>query len=131
MKDNIRDNLYGPLVLSRICEFSSIHFTYLGTGCIFDGYPEKGYNEIDNADFFGSSYSIVKGFTDKIMNELFPNILNLRIRMPIIGETHERNFITKITTYEKICSTENSMTVFTSNVTFNDSDAFYGYDGML
>ena len=39
------------------------------------------------------------------------NVLNLRIRMPITGEKNSRNFITKITNYEKICSVPNSMTV--------------------
>jgi hypothetical protein len=31
--------------------------------------------------------------------------------MPITGQENPRNFITKITTYEKICSIPNSMTV--------------------
>jgi 3,5-epimerase/4-reductase len=66
--------------------------------------------ETDNPDFFGSSYSIVKGFTDRLMR-LYPNTLNLRIRMPIVDFHHSRNFITKITQYEKICSMPNSMTV--------------------
>ena len=39
------------------------------------------------------------------------NVLNVRIRMPITDEFNSRNFITKITTYEKICSVPNSMTV--------------------
>ena len=39
------------------------------------------------------------------------NTLNLRIRMPITDEIHPRNFITKITNYEKICSIKNSMSV--------------------
>ena len=39
------------------------------------------------------------------------SVLNLRIRMPITAEYNTRNFITKITTYEKICSIPNSMTV--------------------
>jgi 3,5-epimerase/4-reductase len=33
--DNIRDNLYSPVVLSILCERYNIHYTYLGTGCIF------------------------------------------------------------------------------------------------
>jgi hypothetical protein len=37
--------------------------------------------------------------------------LNLRIRMPITASRHSRDFITKITAYEKICSMPNSMTV--------------------
>ncbi len=42
---------------------------------------------------------------------MFDNVLNVRIRMPITAENCSRNFITKITTYKKICSVPNSMTV--------------------
>lgn len=112
LKDNIRDNLYGPMILANISRKYNIHYTYLGTGCIFsqDDPLNKKYLESDNPDFFGSSYSIVKGFTDRLMR-LYPNTLNLRIRMPIVDFEHPRNFITKIVQYEKICSIPNSMTV--------------------
>jgi 3,5-epimerase/4-reductase len=39
------------------------------------------------------------------------NALILRIRMPVSSDKSIRNFITKITTYEKICSIPNSMTI--------------------
>ena len=46
------------------------------------------------------------------MHDLYDKTaLNVRIRMPITGEQNGRNFITKITTYEQICSVPNSMTV--------------------
>lgn len=116
--DNIRDNLYGPLNLSIISQKLNKHYTYIGTGCIFEyddkhnfGIEENGFTEMDSANFFGSSYSIVKGFTDKIMKHFENNVLNLRIRMPINSENNPRNFITKITNYKKICSIPNSMTV--------------------
>ena len=109
--ENIRDNLFSPLILAIICQKRDIHFTYLGTGCIFDydDNHDSGFKEEDNPNFFGSSYSIVKGFTDKIMKQF--NVLNLRIRMPINSQNNSRNFITKITNYDKICSIENSMSV--------------------
>ncbi len=112
LKDNIRDNLYAPLVLANIANKYKIHYTYLGTGCIFsqENPNNKSYKEDDNPDFFGSSYSIVKGFTDRLIR-LYPNTLNLRIRMPIVDYNHPRNFITKITTYNKITSLPNSMTI--------------------
>ena len=105
---NIRDNLYSPYVLSQLCTLKNIHYTYLGTGCIFNG---KDFNEESLPNFFGSSYSVVKGFTDRIMHFFDNSVLNLRIRMPIVGLYHHRNFITKITQYDKICSIQNSMTV--------------------
>jgi dTDP-4-dehydrorhamnose reductase len=117
LKENINDNLYSPLVLAKLSEKYNIHFTYIGTGCIFEyddvhpfGKEENGFTEENKPNFFGSSYSIVKGYTDMIM-KMFPKVLNLRIRMPITNENNTRNFITKIITYQKVCSISNSMTV--------------------
>lgn len=111
--ENIRDNLYAPINLAIMCDYLKIHLTYMGTGCIYD-YDNKhdinGFSESDIPNFFGSSYSIVKGFTNRIISK-FDNVLQLRIRMPITEDNNPRNFITKITTYEKICSIPNSMSV--------------------
>ena len=114
--DNVQDNLYAPISLALLCKELNIHFTYLGTGCIFEydeehpyGNEETGFQETSTPNFTGSSYSIVKGFTDQLMKQL--PVLNVRIRMPITHEYNERNFITKITHYKKVCSIPNSMTV--------------------
>ena len=116
--ENVRDNLFSPLVLALLCKKYNIHLTYLGTGCIFkydQNHPyekeENGFLETDIPNFFGSSYSVVKGFTDELMHLLDKTVLNLRIRMPISDDWSPRNFIYKITHYEKICSIKNSMTV--------------------
>jgi dTDP-4-dehydrorhamnose reductase len=116
LKENIQDNMYGPLCLALLAQKYDIHFTYLGTGCIFNhdtmDHDTNGYTEESQPDFFGSSYSIVKGYTDRLMQTIFDTTaLNVRIRMPITHEINPRNFITKITNYDKICSIPNSMTV--------------------
>lgn len=118
IKDNVRDNLFSPILLALLCQRKNIHFTYLGTGCIFKfddthpfGQEVDGFNEDSKPNFFGSSYSIVKGYTDELMHQFSDSVLNLRIRMPITNKPNARNFITKITNYEYICSIPNSMTV--------------------
>uniref|UniRef100_A0A6C0DUX8 NAD-dependent epimerase/dehydratase domain-containing protein n=1 Tax=viral metagenome TaxID=1070528 RepID=A0A6C0DUX8_9ZZZZ len=116
--ENVRDNLFAPISLAILCKERNIHFTYLGTGCVFDfddqhpfGEEVNGFTEDSKPNFFGSSYSIVKGFTDQLMHNFKDSALNVRIRMPITDEVNERNFITKITNYKKICSIPNSMSV--------------------
>ena len=142
--ENVRDNLMAPIILAQLCAERDIHYTYLGTGCIFNNDNDRieAFKETDAPNFFGSSYSIVKGFTDRFMAwrhgqvpsqgqgqggqgkgseegcgakgycaELRSPVLNLRIRMPIVGEDHPHNFVTKITRYEKVCSIHNSMSV--------------------
>ena len=116
--ENVRDNLFSPIILADICKHKNIHFTYLGTGCIFTfdelhPYEQEanGFTECSIPNFFGSGYSTVKGFTDRLMELYKDTALTLRIRMPITGEINPRNFITKIINYKKICSIKNSMTV--------------------
>lgn len=114
LKENINDNLYCPVKLALFCEKHSIHFTYIGTGCIYiydDDHTivnKKGFNETDKPNFFGSNYSIVKGYTDLLLQNT--NTLTLRVRMPITKEEHPRNFVTKLVSFKKINSIMNSMT---------------------
>ena len=119
--ENVRDNLFCPVMMALFQKQLGFHLTYLGTGCIFTDDPDTrgGYipfTESDEPNFFGSSYSIVKGYTDRIMHHPFleKDVLNLRIRMPISASYHPRNFITKIVQYEKVCSIPNSMSVLPS-----------------
>jgi 3,5-epimerase/4-reductase len=112
LKENVRDNLFSPVVLMKLCENNGIHFTYLGTGCIFsyDQSTDPPFTETSKPNFFGSGYSTVKGFTDQL-SVLFQNTLNVRIRMPIVEYDCPKNFISKIKSYPKICNTLNSMSV--------------------
>jgi dTDP-4-dehydrorhamnose reductase len=124
--ENVRDNLYAPIMLALACKARGIHYTYVGTGCVFssvrgsadvaDVAQSQGYDEAAEPDFFGSSYSVVKGFTDRMFHlpGLRDHVLNLRIRMPITSEVSPRNFITKICAYAAhpgVCSVPNSMSV--------------------
>lgn len=113
LEDNVRDNLLAPVVLAKVCADIGVHFTYLGTGCIFDYEGDDAVSFGDDAlpNFKGSSYSTVKGNTDRIMHLFNSTALNLRIRMPIVGYDCPRNFITKIKSYAKVCSISNSMSV--------------------
>lgn len=115
--ENLRDNLYGPITLARLAEKHNIHHTYLGTGCIYtydedhpEGNDKTGFQEEDIPNFTGSSYSTVKGFTDRLIVN-YSTTLNVRIRMPITDGKNPRDFITKILKYDKICDMPNSMSV--------------------
>jgi len=121
--ENINDNLYAPLVLAGVCKSKGLHMMYMGTGCIFeydtehlcdvsDASVANGFTEQSRPNFFGSEYSVVKGFTDRLMNEEYADtVLNVRIRMPISSNDCASNFISKIIAYKNICSIPNSMTV--------------------
>jgi 3,5-epimerase/4-reductase len=109
--ENMRDNYIAPMHLAEICDMHDIHFVYLGTGCIYTYTENKqSFTENDVPNFFGSSYSIIKGYTDQEIRR-FDTTLQLRIRMPIASEISCRNLIDKLVSYPNICSIPNSMTV--------------------
>lgn len=115
-QETIRSNIIGALNLADIAYTYGIHMTNIGTGCIYEYdaehplYSSIGFKEDDRPNFDGSFYA-----KTKIMLETFlccyPNVLNLRVRMPISSDVHPRNFITKITNYQKVVNIPNSMTV--------------------
>lgn len=111
----IRANIIGALNLADAAYLHNIHMTNFGTGCIYQ-YDEahpigfSGFTEQDEPNFDGSFYSKTKIMLDKLLQS-YPNVLNLRLRMPISADLNPRNFITKISRYQKVINIPNSMSV--------------------
>jgi len=109
-------NVIGTLALADACEKRGIHMTNFGTGCIYSYDAEhalgsgKGFTESDAANFSGSFYSLTKGMVQKLI-ENYSKTLTLRVRMPISDDLNHRNFITKISKYERVVNIPNSITV--------------------
>lgn len=132
LDENIRDNLYAPLLLSTLSTTYQYHFTYIGTGCIYDieNPLEYSFTEADTPNFFGSSYSIVKGYTDLLMRNL-PNTLCLRIRLPTTDTHHPRNLITKLVHYQQIQSIPNSISVLPTLLPYLYDMMVHSYTGVV
>lgn len=112
----IRANIIGALNLADCAYLNEIHMINLGTGCIYE-YDEQhkmfsgiGFTELDAPNFDGSFYSKSKMMLDKLL-QCYPNVLNLRLRMPISDDLNSRSFVTKISKYKKVVNIPNSMTV--------------------
>ena len=115
----IRTNVIGCLNLADICWQKKLHCTLYATGCIFEydaahplgGGVETAFTEEDRANFDGSYYSMTKGFVEEMLRAYLDHLTVLRVRMPISDDLSPRNFITKISKYEKVVDIPNSMTV--------------------
>jgi dTDP-4-dehydrorhamnose reductase len=116
--ETIRANVLGGLTLADLTNERDIHLTVFATGCIFE-YDEDhaegsgvGFKEDEEPNFFGSFYSHTKAMVEAMIR-VYPNVLNLRVRMPVSDDLHPRNFITKISKYERVVNIPNSMTILT------------------
>lgn len=110
-EETMYSNIVGPLVLARECLEKGILLVHLGSGCLYqgdnngDGFSEEDVPEIRDIPSF---YSLTKFMSEYVLKQ-FP-VLQVRLRMPIDSEKNPRNFITKITNYEKVINEPNSMT---------------------
>lgn len=116
-------NVAGNVNLAMACWKRNIHLSTYASGCVYtydaehpqrsltpgstDGYK---FTEEDPPNFAGSIYSVTKVHAQELLKN-FPNVLTLRLRMPISDDLHPRNFITKIASYAKVINVPNSMTV--------------------
>ncbi|XP_077236759.1 trifunctional UDP-glucose 4,6-dehydratase/UDP-4-keto-6-deoxy-D-glucose 3,5-epimerase/UDP-4-keto-L-rhamnose-reductase RHM3-like [Tasmannia lanceolata] len=115
--ETIRTNVVGTLTLADVCKEKGLLVVNFATGCIFEydtEHPEGsgvGFKEEDKPNFIGSFYSKTKAMVEELLRE-FDNLCTLRVRMPISSDlSNPRNFITKISRYNKVVNIPNSMTV--------------------
>lgn len=117
--ETLYGNVTGPLVLAKACSELGIFMVHLGSGCIYqgDGHDGTGYTEEDVPELASipSFYSYTKFMSEHLLKQ-FP-VLQCRLRMPLDSEKSPRNFITKITNYEKVINEPNSTTVIDDLIT--------------
>jgi UDP-glucose 4,6-dehydratase len=115
--ETIRTNVVGTLTLADVCREQGLLVMNYATGCIFEydaAHPEGsgiGFKEEDKPNFTGSYYSKTKAMVEELLRE-YDNVCTLRVRMPISSDLNNpRNFITKISRYNKVVNIPNSMTI--------------------
>ncbi|XP_022922271.1 bifunctional dTDP-4-dehydrorhamnose 3,5-epimerase/dTDP-4-dehydrorhamnose reductase-like [Cucurbita moschata] len=115
--ETIRTNVVGTLSLADVCRERGLILINYATGCIFEydlAHPLNsgiGFKEDEIPNFIGSFYSKTKAMVEDLLKN-YENVCTLRVRMPISSDlSNPRNFITKITRYEKVVDIPNSMTI--------------------
>jgi nucleoside-diphosphate-sugar epimerase len=116
-QETIRSNVLGAVTLADVAsQQGGIPLLYFGTGCLYQYDPlhpmgsGKGFREIDPPNYDGSFYSRSKVMTECMLME-YPDVLILRLRMPISDDLHPRSLITKLISYPKLVNIPNSITI--------------------
>ena len=81
--ENVRDNLFGPIVLCNLAVKYNFHLTYLGTGCIFQfdnnhpfGQEINGFTENDKPNLAICRMNCDDGLHDKLNNYELTKLMN-------------------------------------------------------
>lgn len=115
-QETIRSNVLGLINLVDVAFLHDTHVTNIATGCIYvyDEHHPLGSNivfsENEQPNFTGSFYSKTKALVEEIIMQ-YPNVLQLRIRLPVSNDLSPNSFIGKIINYKKLVNIPNSMSV--------------------
>ncbi|MFA6099866.1 MAG: sugar nucleotide-binding protein [Patescibacteria group bacterium] len=100
-----------PIMLAQACAERGIHFTHLGSGCIFYGdSPQFGGWREDDYPNPVAYYSKTKAAADFVLGPM-PNVAVVRLRVPMDATPSPKNSITKLASYPKVIDVANSVTV--------------------
>ncbi len=118
--ETIEGNTILQITIVRECANKNIYLLHMGTGCIFYG-PKPDGTPWDEDDFANPSavYTRAKYAADLVLSTM-DNIGIARIRMPLDSRPHRANFIDKISSFAKVISVDNSLTVVEDMI-----DVFY------
>jgi len=109
-KDKCIDaNVRFPFKLESMSKVPIIH---VSTGCVYDGYKDGGWLEIDPPTMTfhnGSFYSGCKGLLQDLIQTYLNRSYYFRIRLPFGSREHKKNLLTKIKNYETLVDFKNSM----------------------
>jgi dTDP-4-dehydrorhamnose reductase len=114
---NIKDNLISHINICLCITKYNIHYTYFSSGCLYNNKltdlltETNAFREDDPPNYKENSYSIMKIHAEKILMNINPNILILRIRLTLSKIDNPKNFICKYIKYDKINNIPNSFTV--------------------
>lgn len=104
-------NVHVPFILAEFCREHKIKLVHISSGCIYQGDNNgKGWGEEDKPNFDGSFYSFSKLTAERILSA-YPEILTLRMRMPISDMPDGRELIGKLLKYKDVIVTPNSVSV--------------------
>lgn len=115
-QETIQTNVLGILNLADIAYSKGLHVTNLSTGCLYN-YDEKhplgsgiGYKEDEEPNSTGSFYARTKILLEKLIIH-YPNVLTLRVKMPVSDDMNSRSFLGKLITFKKVVNFPNSISV--------------------
>lgn len=107
--ETVRSNVLGVLNVVDTCLQLGLHVTHLGSACIYTVSEAEAeaearpppFTEADEPFFQGSWYA-----RSRLVSELavrhYPNLLLLRVRLPIAADLHENNHIARLMRFDKI-----------------------------
>ena len=96
--------------LARLCKEQGKRYVFLSSACVFESKNGEVYAE-DHKPNPACFYTETKVIAEKLIQEILPSTLIIRMRLPITSVSHLRNLLNKLLSYDKLNDNQESVTV--------------------
>ena len=103
-------NVEVPRLMAKVAKEKGIRMVHISSGCVYSGGIDspEGFSEKDPPNFAGSFYSFTKATVERLISNE-PDVLTVRLRIPLLPSKSDRGILAKLMKYESIIETENSI----------------------
>jgi dTDP-4-dehydrorhamnose reductase len=105
------NNVLGAVNIAKVCKMAGAKYIFISSACIFQSKDELDKKFEDSLPQPGCFYTETKLMAEKLINEICPDALIVRPRLPISEVFHPRNTLNKIARYARLLNCQESVTV--------------------
>lgn len=105
------NNVLGAINIARVCKAANVKHVFISSACVLKSKDENDIQYEDAIPSPGCFYTETKLMAEKLIREIDPDTLFVRLRLPISEVSHLRNALNKLATYKKLIDCQESVTV--------------------
>jgi dTDP-4-dehydrorhamnose reductase len=105
------NNVLGAVNVAKACKMSNVKYVFISSACIFTSKDENDIKYEDSKPSPGCFYTETKLMAERLIREIDPDTLIVRLRLPISEVSHPRNTLNKLINYKKLIDCQETFTV--------------------
>jgi len=105
------NNVLGAVNMARVCKRAGAKYVFISSACILKSEDDTDLKYEDDATHPRCFYTETKLMAEKLIQEIDPEALILRFRLPISEVAHPRNLLDKLMGYERLIDCQESVVI--------------------
>jgi len=105
------NNVLGAVNIARVCKTANVKHVFISSACVLQSKDENDIRYEDSIPAPACFYTETKLMAEKLIKEIDPDSLIIRLRLPISEVSHPRNTLNKLASYKKLIDCQESVTV--------------------
>lgn len=105
------NNTLGAINVARLCKLYNAKLVFLSSACIYQSKKDDDIRFEGDTESPGCFYTETKLMSERLIRELLPSSLIVRLRLPFSSIPHPKNALNKLSKYKYLINSQESATI--------------------